>query len=154
MFNIVLFEPRIAPNTGNVMRLISNTGCHLHLVEPLGFSLDEKRLRRAGLDYIDMKNVTVHSGIDEFLTSFTGKGVYAFSTKAVQLYTDVDYRENDALLFGPETTGLPDEVMFDSRIAAQVTIPLSPRGRSLNLSNAVAVANYEAWRQLEFGRRN
>jgi len=150
MFKVALHEPEIAPNTGNLMRLTVNTGCELHLIEPLGFSLDEARVRRAGLDYREYANVTVHRGWQDFLGTIDDARVIAFSQHATMVYTDVFYREGDVLLFGKESTGLPGPVLDDRSIAERVRIPIAKNGRSLNLANAAAIGVYEAWRQLGF----
>ncbi len=148
MLHVVFFEPRIAGNTGNAIRMVSGTGAVLHLVEPLGFDLAEAKLRRAGLDYHDLAQVVVHPTFDEALTGL-GR-VLAFTTQATRRYDDVDWHDGDALLFGPEPTGLPADVLAHPRVEAQVRIPMLPGRRSMNLSNAAAVATYEAWRQLGF----
>lgn len=152
--HVVLYEPEIPPNTGNIIRLCANTGCALHLVEPLGFELDEKRLRRAGLDYDEWAQVAVHAGLDEALAATapareSGR-VFALTTKAQRLYSDVEFQAGDVLLFGPETRGLPDGVLNSLPESQRLTIPMRPHSRSLNLSNSVAVAVYEAWRQQGF----
>lgn len=146
MFHIILYQPEIPPNTGNIIRLSANTGCTLHLIEPLGFPLDDKRMKRAGLDYHEFAALEVHASLDACLAARTGT-VYAFTTKATVLYTDVHYQPGDALLFGPETRGLPEEVRAQSIC---LRLPMLPDSRSLNLSNTVAVAVYEAWRQNGF----
>ncbi len=148
MLHVVFFEPRIAGNTGNAIRMVSGTGAVLHLVEPLGFDLSEAKLRRAGLDYHDLAQVVVHADLDDALAGL-GR-VFAFTTQATRRYDDVDWQDEDALLFGPEPTGLPPEVRTNLRVADQVRIPMLPGRRSMNLSNAAAVACYEAWRQLGF----
>ena len=150
MFHIILYEPEIPPNTGNIMRLCANTGCLLHLVHPLGFSLDEKRLRRAGLDYMDQRWVREHPDLVSCLESLPGSRVFACSTKGTVAYTDPEYRENDAFLFGPETRGLPDEVLHNYEHGKILRVPMLPDSRSMNLSNTVAVVLYEAWRQNKF----
>ncbi|MDR0779303.1 MAG: tRNA (uridine(34)/cytosine(34)/5-carboxymethylaminomethyluridine(34)-2'-O)-methyltransferase TrmL [Pseudomonadales bacterium] len=150
MLNIVLYEPEIPPNTGNIIRLASNTGSTLHLIEPLGFRLDASSLRRAGLDYHQYATLQVHKNWPEFLEKQTPKQLYAFSTKGKHSYAAVRYTAGDYLLFGPESRGLPDTIRDDHAITAVVTLPMQPQGRSVNLSNAVAVAVYEAWRQLDF----
>lgn len=150
MFNIVLFEPEIPPNTGNIIRLASNSGCLLHLIEPLGFSLDEKSLRRAGLDYHQYSSLQTYENWQDFLTKKNKGNIYAFSTKGKTLYTDVSYVEGDFLLFGPETRGLPEEIRSSLSIKEVLTIPMQSSSRSLNLSNSAAIAVYEAWRQLNF----
>lgn len=153
MLNIVLFEPEIPPNTGNIIRLCANTGYTLHLIEPLGFELDEKRVRRAGLDYQDLANVQRWPNLDKYLqqntptTQTTHSSMYAFTTKAARHYSDVTYRAGDSLLFGPETRGLPDEVLATFKPEQKLLIPMQSSSRSLNLSNVVAIASYEAWRQ-------
>ena len=147
---IAFFEPRIPENTGNAIRLSAVTGATLHLIEPLGFELTEPRLKRAGLDYHDLASVAVHASLDAMLAALPDSRIFAFTTRAATRFTDVDYEPSDVLLFGPEPTGLPDEVLGHPRVTAQVTIPMLPGRRSLNLSNAAAVAAYEAWRQLGF----
>ncbi|HHC07211.1 MAG TPA: tRNA (cytidine(34)-2'-O)-methyltransferase [Actinobacteria bacterium] len=150
MFDVVLHTPEIAPNTGNLMRLTVNAGCRLHLIEPLGFSLDEARLRRAGLDYRDYAEVEVHGSFDGFLVTVRPRRIFAFTPKAARRYTDVAYEEGDALLFGRESAGLPAAVLGHGAITDRVRIPVVARGRSLNLANAAAIAVYEAWRQHDF----
>lgn len=152
MFNVVLYQPEIPPNTGNIMRLCANTGVALHLVHPLGFSLDQRQLRRAGLDYRDLATVKEHTSLDAALQSSgtPSPTVYAFSTRGGPSHASVRYRRGDVLLFGPETRGLPDEVLDALPPAARLRIPMQPESRSLNLSNAVAVVVYEAWRQHGF----
>lgn len=143
-------EPRIPPNTGNAIRMVAGTGCELHLVEPLGFDLSEPKLRRAGLDYHDLASVTVHAGLQEAWNGLQPDRVFAFTAHADVSYASIDYLPGDVLLFGPEPTGLSDEVLADPHITAQVRIPMLPGRRSLNLSNAAAVVTYEAWRQHGF----
>ena len=150
MFRVVVHEPEIAPNTGNLMRLTVNTGCELHLIEPLGFSLDEARVRRAGLDYREFAKVHTHPGWEAFLGTIGDARIIAFSQHATMVYTDVVYRPGDVLIFGKESTGLPAAVLEHPAVAERVRIPIGPRGRSLNLANAAAVGIYEAWRQLGF----
>ena len=149
MFNIVLFEPEIPPNTGNVIRLCANSGCRLHLVQPLGFELDDRQLKRAGLDYHEYASVQVHANWTALLQALPGRR-FAFSTKARTRFDSIEYRPGDALIFGPETRGLPDELLasFDPRL--RLRLPMVAGSRSLNLSNAVAVVVYEAWRQNGF----
>jgi tRNA (cytidine/uridine-2'-O-)-methyltransferase len=150
MFDVVLYEPEIPPNTGNIMRLCANTGARLHLIEPLGFALDEKRLRRAGLDYRDWAQVRTHANFEQMLTSLRPARLYAYSTRGKRLYSDVRYQADDALLFGPETRGLPASLLAQVAEECRLRVPLRPDNRSLNLSNAVAVVIYEAWRQQGF----
>ncbi len=150
MFHIVLYQPEIPPNTGNIIRLCANTGAHLHLIEPLGFSLDEARLRRAGLDYRDMARVTTHTNLQAYREQFIGTRLFAFSRHAQTYHSLVRYRSGDALMFGPETRGLPAEILNELPDNQQLRIPMCAGNRSLNLSNAVAVASYEAWRQLDY----
>jgi tRNA (cytidine/uridine-2'-O-)-methyltransferase len=150
MFHVALHEPEIAPNTGNLMRLTVNTGCRLHLIEPLGFSLDETKLRRAGLDYREYATVEQHKGWVAFLERMRDRRIFAFSQHAPTVYTDVFYEKGDVLLFGKESIGLPPAILESEAITKAVRIPIAPRGRSLNLANAAAVGVYEAWRQLGF----
>ena len=150
MLHVVLYQPEIPPNTGNIIRLCANVGCVLHLVRPLGFELDEPRLRRAGLDYHEWTRVCEHESLDAFDATHAPPRTFAFSTRGETRYCDVSYREGDALLFGPETSGLPDAVLGRYPREHRLRIPMRPASRSLNLSNAVAVACYEAWRQLSF----
>jgi tRNA (cytidine/uridine-2'-O-)-methyltransferase len=150
MPHIVLFEPEIPPNTGNIIRLAANTGYSLHLIRPLGFALEDKLLRRAGLDYHEWANVAQYDSLQEFSARIDPNRLYAFSTKGRTSYCDIAYQDNDALLFGPETRGLPDDVLdplFPDQVAR---LPMLPHSRSLNLSNTVAVVVYESWRQLGF----
>lgn len=150
MFEIVLYEPEIPPNTGNVIRLCANAGARLHLIRPLGFGLGDRRLRRAGLDYRALADVQMHASFEAFLAAVAPPRLYAYSTRATRLYTEVAYARGDALLFGPETRGLPDALLEALPAAHRLRLPLRPGNRSLNLANAVAVAVYEAWRQLGF----
>lgn len=150
LFHLVLYHPEIAPNTGACMRLAANTGSHLHLIEPLGFKLDDAKLRRAGMDYRDRAVVAVHADLDTFQAVVAPTRTYAFSNLGSTRYTDVAYRPGDALLFGPESVGLPEEVMQARTIEAVLHLPMQPDVRSLNLANAVAIAAYEAWRQNDF----
>ena len=149
MFDIVLFEPEIPSNTGNVIRLCANSGCRLHLVQPLGFQLDDRKLKRAGLDYHEYASVQVHVNWPALLNALPCRR-FAFSTKASTRFDRIEYRPGDALIFGPETRGLPDELLasFDPRL--RLRLPMVAGSRSLNLSNAVAVVVYEAWRQNGF----
>ena len=150
MFNIVLFEPEIPPNTGNIIRLCANTGCSLHLVEPLGFELDDKRMRRAGLDYAEWEQVEVHADWSAFLEQRGDGTIYAFTTHGKRYYQEVNYRAGDYLLFGPETRGLPEPMRDELGEGNCLRMPMLPDSRSLNLSNTVAIAVYEAWRQSGF----
>lgn len=152
MFNLVLFEPEIPPNTGNLIRLAANLGANLHLVEPLGFSLDIKSVRRAGLDYHDLTRVKTHKNLESCFDELLVPGVqlFACTTKGTVTHVDAGYRENDVLLFGPETRGLPESVREDSRVTATVRLPMCEGNRSLNLANAVSIISYEAWRQNGF----
>ncbi len=150
MFQIALFEPRIAPNTGNIIRLIANNGCCLHLIEPLGFDLEEKKLRRAGLDYADLNRVHRHKDYDSFRAAIGEARVFACTTKGSRAHDQIRYQEGDVLLFGSETAGLPDEVLGAFALENRLRIPMLPSSRSMNLSNAVAVVSFEAWRQLGF----
>ncbi len=148
--SLAFFEPRIPENTGNAIRLSAVTGAPLRLIEPLGFVMDEPRLRRAGLDYHDLATVTVHPSLDAMLDELPDSRVFAFTARASLTHSDVQYRADDVLLFGPEPTGLPDDVLDHPRVTAWVRIPMLPGRRSLNLSNAAAIAAYEAARQLGF----
>ncbi|HEX6720644.1 MAG TPA: tRNA (uridine(34)/cytosine(34)/5-carboxymethylaminomethyluridine(34)-2'-O)-methyltransferase TrmL [Burkholderiaceae bacterium] len=150
MFRIVLIEPEIPPNTGNVIRLAANSGCELHLVEPLGFSMDDKLLRRAGLDYHEFAAVMRHRSWRDWLEHTTSDRLWAFSTRATQRLHSVAFARNDWLVFGAESAGLPAALRERLRPDQLVRLPMRPAQRSLNLSNAVAVAVYEAWRQLGF----
>lgn len=150
MFHVVLYEPEIPPNTGNIIRLCANTGSQLHLIHPLGFDPDDKQLRRAGLDYHDWVQVQQHLDWRVCLTQLAGRRVFAFSTKGKNYYQHMAYQPGDVLLFGPETRGLPAEVMAGAAVDAVLRIPMVPNNRSLNLSNAVAVVLFEAWRQNNF----
>ena len=150
MFNVVLFEPEIPPNTGNIIRLCVNTNANLHLIKPLGFDLDEKQLRRAGLDYHDMANITVHESYQECIDSLKGNRIFAVTTKSSKYYYEPSYIPGDVLLFGPETRGLPTEVLSNPDNFMNIRIPMVKNNRSMNLSNSVAVIIYEAWRQNNF----
>lgn len=150
MFRVVFHQPEIPPNTGNAIRLVAATGCELHLVRPLGFDLTDARLRRAGLDYHDLASVTVHEDLASLWDILAGSRVFAFTTRATTRFSDVSYQRGDALLFGRESSGLPDEVLADPHVTGQVRIPMQPGLRSLNLSNSAAVAVYEALRQHDF----
>ncbi|MDX1515639.1 MAG: tRNA (cytidine(34)-2'-O)-methyltransferase [Woeseiaceae bacterium] len=150
MLTVILFQPEIPPNTGNVIRLCANTGCGLHLIEPLGFELDDARLKRAGLDYREFADVAVHATLDACLETLGAPRVFAFSTRGTTRYDAPAYRAGDALLFGPETRGLPDAILDARPPGQRLRLPMLASSRSLNLSNAVAVVVYEAWRQLGF----
>lgn len=150
MFHIALYEPQIAPNTGNIIRLIANNGCHLHLIEPLGFDLEEKKLRRAGLDYHDLANVTRHANYHDFLVAISGQRILACTTKGSRPHSELEYQPGDVLLFGSETAGLPTDVMDSIPLEQRLRIPMLVNNRSLNLSNSVAIISYEAWRQCGF----
>jgi len=149
-FHVVLFEPEIPPNTGNIIRLCANTGATLHLIEPLGFVLEDRLLRRAGLDYHEWVTLCVHSDFEAFVSRVRPQRLLAFSTHATRLYSDISYQAGDALLFGPETRGLPAALLLTLPPEHRLRLPMRPGNRSINLSNAVAVAVYEAWRQLGF----
>jgi tRNA (cytidine/uridine-2'-O-)-methyltransferase len=150
MFRIAFLEPKIPPNTGNAIRLVAATGSELHLIGPLGFDLSDAKLRRAGLDYHDLASVVVHRDLAAAWAALAGARVFAFTTRASTRFTEVDYQPGDVLLFGTEPTGLPAAVLADPRISAELRIPMLAGRRSLNLSNAAAVAAYEAWRQHGF----
>ena len=149
MLHIIFYEPRIAGNTGAAIRLSANTGSMLHLVEPLCFEMEDTKLKRAGLDYHDLAHVKVHPTFDDALADIPG-AVYAFTGQAHTHHTDISYHDGDALLFGPEPTGLPEEAMEHPRVTTRVRIPMMPGVRSLNLANSAAIGLYEAWRQLDF----
>jgi tRNA (cytidine/uridine-2'-O-)-methyltransferase len=150
MFNIALFEPKIPQNTGNIIRLTANNGCNLHLIEPLGFDLEEKNLRRSGLDYFDLARVTLHPNYDAFLEAMQGHRILALTTKGRRVYNQIEYKVGDVLLFGSETAGLPEAVHKSIELNHRLIIPMQPNNRSMNLSNTVAIVSYEAWGQLGF----
>lgn len=150
MFHIVLVEPEIPPNTGNIIRLCANTGCQLHLIEPLGFDLSEKQLRRAGMDYRDLTAVSIWENWHAFLDGQKINRWVTLSTRHTQRYTQFDFEAGDALVFGSEGKGLVDEIRQSDAQAAKLCLPMQPRNRSLNLSNSVAIVVYEAWRQNDF----
>jgi tRNA (cytidine/uridine-2'-O-)-methyltransferase len=150
VFHIVLFQPEIPPNTGNAMRIAANTGATLHLIEPLGFEMDDARLRRAGMDYRDRATVHRYGGLDQWFATVRPDRTFALAKSGTVRYDRVAYRPGDAFLFGPESVGLPAEVLGDDRLDAVLTIPMTPGVRSLNLSNSVALVVYEAWRQHGF----
>ncbi|MEN8169270.1 MAG: tRNA (uridine(34)/cytosine(34)/5-carboxymethylaminomethyluridine(34)-2'-O)-methyltransferase TrmL [Pseudomonadota bacterium] len=150
MLHVVLYQPEIPPNTGNIIRLCANTGSHLHLIEPLGFELDDKRLRRAGLDYHEFAELQVYKTLEEFVEKQQPGKIYACTTRGSRYYSEVSYQTGDALLFGPETRGLPQSLLDTLPPEQRLRLPMQPESRSLNLSNAAAVFVYEAWRQLGF----
>lgn len=150
MFHVVLYQPEIPPNTGNVIRLCANAGANLHLIRPLGFELDDTRLRRAGLDYHEYTRLQVHDTLESFVAIAKPIRLLACSTRGQTSYSDVRYRAGDALLFGPETRGLPAQILENIPLDQRLRIPMLPNNRSLNLSNAVAIILYEAWRQQGF----
>jgi tRNA (cytidine/uridine-2'-O-)-methyltransferase len=150
MFHIALFEPEIPPNTGNIIRLCANTGATLHLIEPLGFKLEDKQLKRAGLDYHEYANLKVHKNWTEFKLAMTEKRLFAITTKGSQNYAKVNFTAGDVFVFGPETRGLPEEIRNEFAPNLRLRLPMLPDSRSLNLSNSAAVLLYEAWRQLDF----
>lgn len=150
MLNIVLVEPEIPPNTGNIIRLAANTGFSLHLIEPLGFKLDDAKMRRAGLDYHEFAQVQLYPSFDDFVEKVQPNAVWAFSSKVSRPYHEAKFSKNDALVFGPETRGLSKQLLEKLPIANRLRLPMLAESRSLNLSNSVAVAVYEAWRQLDF----
>jgi tRNA (cytidine/uridine-2'-O-)-methyltransferase len=147
MFKIILFEPEIPPNTGNIMRLSANTGFDLHLVKPLGFSVDDKSLKRAGMDYIKRTHFKVWESLDECLKNISVSNIYSVTTKGKTRYTDINFKKGDTFIFGPESRGLPSEIREKYKT---IYMPMQSEGRSLNLANAVAIITYEAWRQLGF----
>ena len=150
MFDVILYQPEIPPNTGNIIRLCANSGARLHLIRPLGFEMEDKQLRRAGLDYHEFAAVAVHDSLQDCLAMLNSARVFACSTKGRRYYTEVRFQAGDALLFGPETRGLPAEILASLPADQVLRIPMLPGSRSLNLSNAVALITYEAWRQLAF----
>ena len=150
LLNLVLFQPEIPPNTGNIIRLAANTGAALHLIKPIAFELDDKRLRRAGLDYGEWKDMQVHDSWEDFLTSCQPRNLYAISTRGTRSYTDTPFQRGDYVVFGPETRGLPAELLAEQAPENVLRIPMRPDSRSMNLSNAASVIAYEAWRQLGF----
>ncbi|MEP7043370.1 MAG: tRNA (uridine(34)/cytosine(34)/5-carboxymethylaminomethyluridine(34)-2'-O)-methyltransferase TrmL [Dokdonella sp.] len=150
MLHVVLFQPEIPPNTGNVIRLCANSGAALHLIRPLSFELDHAKLRRAGLDYHEFAQVAVHDDLGSFIETVAPHRLLALSTRGRARYDTVAYADGDALLFGPETRGLPQDVLDGIEASHRLRLPMRPNNRSLNLSNAVAIVVYEAWRQLGF----
>jgi len=150
MLDIVLYQPEIPPNTGNIIRLCANTGFRLHLIEPLGFDIDDKRLRRAGLDYREFQDLKIHPSWDSYRLNMNPTRTFALSTKGTVNYCDVDYRRGDTLLFGPETRGLPQDIRDSLGNDSVLRLPMVPQSRSLNLSNSVAIVTYQAWSNLGF----
>lgn len=148
--NIVLYEPEIPPNTGNIIRLCANTGAKLHLIAPLGFTLDDKRMRRAGLDYHEFASMKIHENYAAYLADANPERIFALTTKGKTRYDKAHFQTGDTLLFGPETRGLPSSILTALPEAQRLRIPMLPDSRSLNLSNSVAIVLYEAWRQLDF----
>jgi len=154
MFSLILYEPEIPPNTGNIIRLCANTGASLHLIEPLGFELDDARLKRAGLDYREFATVAAHKSLSDCLSKLEQPRVFAFSTRGKARHDSPQYRAGDAFLFGPETRGLPQAVLDALPREQRLRLPMKENSRSLNLSNSAAVVVYEAWRQLDFAGGN
>lgn len=150
MFHIVLYQPEIPPNTGNIIRLCANTGASLHLIQPLGFRLTDRQLQRSGLDYHDLSNVALHNNWEECKAHFTQNRCFIFSTKGKRLYSTVNYQKGDVFLFGSETRGVPQTLLESFTVEHRLRLPMQPHNRSLNLSNAVAIALYEAWKQINF----
>ena len=150
MFNIALYQPEIPPNTGNIIRLCANTGCSLHLIHPLGFDLDDKKLRRAGLDYDEFARVKNYPDYEYFLAAIRPARLFACSTKGKQLHSDVAFQPGDTFIFGPETRGLPADILSSFPDKHVLRIPMLPQSRSMNLSNSVSVVVYEAWRQMGY----
>lgn len=150
MFNVILFQPEIPPNTGNVIRLCANSGAQLHLIRPLGFELDDKQLRRAGLDYHEYTSLKVHDSLIDCLQTLPNVRLFALTTKGSQPFHEVHFQAGDAFLFGPESRGLPADLLQSLAPTQRLRLPMLPNNRSLNLSNTVAVAVYEAWRQCGF----
>ena len=150
MFNIVLYEPEIPPNTGNIIRLCVNTSSNLHLIKPLGFELNEKQVRRAGLDYYDIAKINIYETYNDCLKKLKGNRVFAVTTKATRYYDDFRYRKGDVFVFGPETRGLPLGILSKMLEGEKIRVPMVKNNRSLNLSNTVAIVLYEAWRQIDF----
>lgn len=150
MFHIVLYQPEIPPNTGNIIRLCANTGAKLHVIHPLGFELDDKRLRRAGLDYDEFSSISQHDSLDEFINTVKPIRMLAASTKGTTFFTDAKFKQGDAIIFGPETRGLPDDFLHSLPHENVLRIPMQANSRSMNLSNSVSIFVYEAWRQQGF----
>ena len=154
MLHIILYQPEIPPNTGNIIRLCANTGASLHLIQPLGFKLEDKNLKRAGLDYHEFAKIREYSDLSTCMNELNNSRLFACSTKAKYCYADIQYRSGDAFLFGPETRGLPTDILENLPLDQRIRIPMLPHSRSLNLSNSVAVILYEAWRQQKFSGGN
>ena len=150
MLNIALYEPKIPQNTGNIIRLVANNGFTLHLIEPLGFDFEDKNLRRSGLDYFDLANVTLHKNYEAFIKAMEGHRIWAVTTKGANIYNRVEYKVGDVLLFGSETAGLPAFIHESIDQSQKLRVPMKPNNRSMNLSNTVALVSYEAWSQLDF----
>ncbi len=150
MLNIVLYQPEIPANTGNVIRLCANTGAQLHLIHPLGFELDDKKLRRAGLDYHEWVNVHQYASLEDYIEKAKPNRLFALTTKGKTNYAEVSFQDGDALMFGPETRGLPDSFLTQHAEALKVYLPMKPESRSLNLSNTVSIVLFEAWKQIGF----
>ena len=150
MFAVVLYQPEIPPNTGNIIRLCANTGADLHLVKPLGFPLDSAKMRRAGLDYHEFAKVVVHENFADCLNALAGRRIFALTTKGSNRYDKADFQAGDVFLFGPETRGLPAEILASLPAGQKLRLPMTEGSRSMNLSNTVAVMLFEAWRQLDF----
>lgn len=150
MFTVVLYQPEIPPNTGNIIRLCANTGCALHLVKPLGFPLDDTKMKRAGLDYHEFANLVVHENFADCLQALAGKRIFALTTKGKTRPDHVQFQADDVFLFGPETRGLPADILASLPDEQKIRFPMMPNNRSMNLSNTVAITVFEAWRQLDF----
>ena len=150
MLQIVLYQPEIPPNTGNIIRLCANTGFQLHLIRPLGFDMDDKKLRRAGLDYQEWQTVTIHNQWQDYLDAAQPKRIFGLSTKGHKFYNEIEFQDGDAMVFGPETRGLPQEFLKNLGSDHILRVPMLPQSRSLNLSNTAAIVAYEAWRQQGF----
>ena len=150
MFTIVLYEPEIPPNTGNIIRLCANTGAALHLIKPLGFTLEDKQLKRAGLDYHEFASLKVHENWADCKAALVNKRLFAITTKGSMRHSDIQFKSEDVFVFGPETRGLPEKIRAEFTPEHRVRLPMLPNSRSLNLSNSAAVLLYEAWRQIDF----
>ena len=150
MFDIVLYQPEIPPNTGNIMRIAANSGCRLHLIRPLGFQLNDRALKRAGMDYREIASVTEHACWEDFVSAMSGRRMFAMSTRATSVYADQRFISGDVFVFGPETRGLPPSVMNCFPVEMRLRLPMQSASRSLNLANCVAIVIYEAWRQNDF----